>query len=45
MEEESQSLLQYHVWTLTELPPNRQAIGNKWVYKIKYHSDGSIDKY
>lgn len=45
MEEECQSLLQYHVWTLTELPPNRQAIGNKWVYKIKYHSDGSIDKY
>lgn len=27
------------------LPPNRKAIGSKWIYKTKYKSDGSIDKY
>lgn len=32
-------------WTLTNLPPRKEAIGCLWVYKSKYHSDGSIERY
>ncbi|WVZ13928.1 hypothetical protein V8G54_011494 [Vigna mungo] len=32
-------------WVLTTLSPNKNAIGCRWVYKIKYNSDGSIDRY
>ena len=34
-----------NTWTLTHLPPGKKAIGCKWVYKIKYHPDGSIERY
>lgn len=32
-------------WALTMLPKGKILIGCKWVYKIKYHSDGTIDQY
>jgi hypothetical protein len=28
-----------------ELPKGKEVIGTKWVYKTKYKSDGTIDKY
>ncbi|OMO60730.1 Reverse transcriptase, RNA-dependent DNA polymerase [Corchorus capsularis] len=28
-----------------QLPTGKKAIGSKWVYKIKYHSDGTIERY
>ena len=34
-----------HTWSLTPLPPNKKPIGCKWVYKIKYRSDGTIERY
>ena len=34
-----------HTWDLVDLPPGKTAIGCKWVYKIKTHSDGSIERY
>lgn len=30
---------------MTELPPGEKAIGSKWVFKIKYNADGSIERY
>jgi hypothetical protein len=30
---------------LTELPKHKNPIGCKWIYKLKFKSDGSIDKY
>ena len=34
-----------NTWTLTPLPPNKKPIGCKWVYKVKYKSNGSIERY
>ena len=34
-----------NTWTLTPLPANKKPIGCKWVYKIKYKYDGSIERY
>ena len=34
-----------HTWTLTPLPPNKQAISCKWVYKVKYRFDGTVERY
>ena len=32
-------------WTLEELHKGRKAIDCRWVYKIKYKADGSIERY
>ena len=34
-----------NTWTLTPLPTDKKSIGYKWVYKIKYKADGSIERY
>ena len=45
MEEEMESMKVNHVWGLIYLPPNRKAIGNKWVLRIKRKMDGTIERY
>ena len=42
---ELQSLEKNKTWKLTSLPPNRKPISSKWVFKIKTHANGTIDKY
>lgn len=32
-------------WELTDLPPDKRAIGSRWVYKIKLHVDGTVDRF
>ena len=44
-EAEYQSLQSTGTYQLTQLPAGRQAIGCKWVFKIKRHADGSVDRY
>ena len=45
MSVEIRALISNNTWSLCSLPHGKTAIGCKWVYKIKYHSDGSIDRY
>lgn len=45
MEEEVAALERNNTWKIVDLPPSKQSIGCKWVYKIKHKADGSIDRY
>ncbi|PNY08092.1 histone deacetylase [Trifolium pratense] len=44
MKEEFEALHKNNTWTLVALPPNRKAIGCKWVFRTKENPDGSINK-
>lgn len=45
MNTEMEALYKNRTWELTDLPPNRKPIGCKWVYKVKYKSNGEVDRY
>lgn len=45
MEVELKALRENQTWYIVELPPSKKGIGSKWVYKEKFNSDGSLDKY
>lgn len=45
MHTELQALEQNSTWTITDLPPGKTPIGCRWVYRIKYHSDGTIERF
>lgn len=34
-----------NTWTLEDLPPGKKALGCKWIFTIKYKSDGTIERY
>lgn len=31
-------------WSITELPPGKEAVGCKWLHTIKYHADGTVER-
>ncbi|GKA36962.1 uncharacterized mitochondrial protein-like protein [Tanacetum coccineum] len=45
MNKELKALESNNTWTLTSLPPNKSPIGSKWVFRIKYNSDGSVKRF
>ncbi|KAM2155327.1 hypothetical protein ACFX1Q_047045 [Malus domestica] len=45
MQEEMDALIQQKTWTLVHLPPNKNLVGCKWIYKIKKHPDGIVAQY
>lgn len=45
IDSELDSLKRTGTWTLTPLAAGRQAIGSRWVLKIKRKADGTVDKY
>ena len=45
MTQEFNALHDNHTWDLVPLPPHKQAIGCKWVYKVKHKADGSIERF
>ncbi|GKE52537.1 putative RNA-directed DNA polymerase [Tanacetum coccineum] len=45
MAKEIKALEENNTWTLTQLPHGKSAIGSKWVYRIKYNANVSVEKY
>ena len=45
MKSEMGSMYENKVWTLVDLPDDRQAIENKWIFKKKTDADGNITVY
>ncbi|XP_019090156.1 PREDICTED: uncharacterized protein LOC109128397 [Camelina sativa] len=45
MDDEVDALEITCTWDVCSLPPNKKPIGCKWLYKIKYHADGTIERY
>lgn len=44
MQKEIHALEENGTWTMEYLPPGKRALGSQWVYKIKFHSDGTIER-
>ena len=44
MEEELKMIKKNGTWELVDRPKNQKIIGVKWVFRIKYNSDGSVNK-
>jgi hypothetical protein len=34
-----------NIWVVTDLPPNKNPIGCKWVYKVKLKANGEVERY
>ncbi|CAM8972042.1 unnamed protein product [Rhodiola kirilowii] len=45
MNKEILALEANHTWILTELPSDKTLVDCKWIYKVKFNSDGSIERY
>ncbi|GJY54101.1 putative RNA-directed DNA polymerase [Tanacetum coccineum] len=45
MNVEMDALYKNNTWEIVDLSVRRKAIGSKWVWKIKYKSDGEIERY
>ena len=45
MTEELKAIEDNNTWTVVSLPLRKHAIGCRWVYKIKYKSNGTMDRY
>lgn len=45
MDKELQALEANETWELVSLPPDKHAIGSKWVYKTELKHDGTIERY
>jgi hypothetical protein len=39
------ALMKNMTWLLSSLPLGNKSIGCKWIFKVKYKSYGSLDKY
>ena len=45
MDEEYKSLIDNKTWELQLLPRGRETLTGRWLYKIKYATDGTIKKF
>lgn len=45
MEEEMRMIEKNQTWELTDYPQGKNVIDVKWIYKIKFKADGSIQKH
>eukprot|EP00253_Pinus_taeda_P002070 PITA_02070 len=45
MMEEYSSIMVNDVWEVVPRPYDRLVVGSRWIYKVKYVADGSMEKY
>ena len=45
MEEEHHALLQNDTWDLVPRPPRANIVTGKWIFRHKFKSDGSLERY
>ena len=45
IQDEMDSILSNHTWKLVDLPTASKPIGCKWVFRKKYHTDGTLHSY
>lgn len=43
--DEIKALYENNTWDITDLLRERKPIGCRWIYKIKYKSNGEFDRY
>ncbi|GMJ13708.1 hypothetical protein HRI_005040000 [Hibiscus trionum] len=45
MQDELQAIEDLKTWTVVPLPAGKQPIDYKWVYRVKYKADGTVDRF
>ena len=45
MVDEYESIVKNSAWEIVPRPVDKSVVGSRWIYKIKYAADGSIEKY
>ncbi|GAA0166785.1 hypothetical protein LIER_21864 [Lithospermum erythrorhizon] len=45
MTEEYNTLMHNHTWSLVTPSPSQNVIGSKWIFCVKLHPDGTIERY
>jgi hypothetical protein len=45
MQEEHDSIMRNDVWEVVPRPKGKSVVTSRWLYKIKYAADGSIEKH
>ena len=45
MNEEMHALCKNEAWDLVPHSPHKKEIGCRWIYKVKYNVDGSVNHY
>ena len=45
MKEELKAIQRNETWELTNLPDEKNIVGLKWIFKTKYHVDGSVQNH
>jgi hypothetical protein len=45
MSEEYRSIIKNNVWDIVSRPKDKLVVSSKWIYKIKYAIDGSVEKF
>lgn len=42
MQEELKAMHDNNTWSIVALPPHKRAIGCRWIFKNKFHADGTL---